>query len=450
MSRLKKLKNKVKIFACFLILCIGFCLNLPVQTTVDGFSDFDWWSESLLVSDLIYYQNYEATSVFTYGVSPETICPDDWTKAQGVVTEHFINDKAFEQEMFGNYTSNLVVQHFFFRLMDSLLPVSNTNLLRILHLLNCTLLAAACTAILWWLGKLTSMNIAVAISVLLAVCAPMLTMYGENLYWCAWTLYLPMIGTIGVLCSRSGFLLATKRRQWMILACTAFVGCAVKQAFYFEFVSVTMIAMTVPLFYWMTEKGKSFREQIYLLSAQIVGAVLSFAVILTIKSALLASEIGFENGLESTWQRIAVRLWGQADGDTALAESTQASYGQVILMMLDKPIFSLKYIGRLTALGLILLTVAVIAVYITSHRQTFMKDRKMKALVVATGISLLAPLSWFVLAKPHTYIHNQHCSVLWFCPFVLMAAALVINTGIEIFHMISDDQAKKYDTRGKR
>lgn len=119
-------------------------------------------------------------------------------------------------------------------------------------------------------------------------------------------------------------------------------------------------------------------------------------------------------------------------------------------MMLDKPIFSLKYIGRLTALGLILLTVAVIAVYITSHRQTFMKDRKMKALVVATGISLLAPLSWFVLAKPHTYIHNQHCSVLWFCPFVLMAAALVINTGIEIFHMISDDQAKKYDTRGKR
>lgn len=443
MVKRNRLTDRVKILACFLILFIGFCLNLPIYTSEDGVNDFDWYSESLLVSDLMYHQNYAGTSAFLYGIAPEALCPDDWTKAQGVMTAHFINEEPLGQEQFGNYTSNLVVQHFFYRLVDALLPVSNTNLLRILHGLNCALLAALCTVILWWLGKLTSVNIAVALSALLAVCAPMLTMYGENLYWCAWTFFLPMVVTIWLLFGRTGFAEKTKGKQWGILAGTAFAGCALKQLFCFEFVSVTMIAMTIPLFYWMIEQQKPIREQIRLVSAQIAGAVGSFVCILVLKCVLLASEIGLENGLESTWQRIVVRLWGQSDGDAVLAESTQASYGQVILMMLDKPIFSLKYIGRITALGLILLTVAAIAVYITSHRQTFMKDRKMKALVVATGISLLAPLSWFVLAKPHTYIHNQHCSVLWFCPFVLMAAALVVEISGKILFCFYEKTNRK-------
>lgn len=428
-SGIKQKNVIISLIACFVILLVGFGANLPAYTSSDAVLDFDWWSESILVSDLIYNQNYDSESAFLHCVSPMTINPEDWTKAQGIVTEYFIDNRAFDESMFSRYDSNIVVQHYIYRALDRILPISNVWLLRFLHAINYTLLSMVLTMILWWLSKIVSPtgNVIIVFAILLSVCAPYLMMYGENLYWCAWSLFLPMLMTIWVVQNRK-FADVNSHKQWIVLALAAFLGCAVKQLFYFEFVSTVMVAMTIPLFYWMNLNEMNFLKQLHLLSAQVVGAFLSFVMVFAIKCALLISEDGVENGMKRTWELIVPRLLDQtASGQELETPAAQASHVEVLFLMLSKTVFELKGVGKISALGLMILVFVVTLVFIKINKKRQTKDKKTRALVVATIISALAPLSWFVMAKPHTYNHNVHCSIAWFCPFVFLAMALLVR-----------------------
>ena len=56
------------------------------------------------------------------------------------------------------------------------------------------------------------------------------------------------------------------------------------------------------------------------------------------------------------------------------------------------------------------------------------------ALIITTWFSILAPLSWFVLAKSHSYIHTDINIILWHLPFMIFGFALlgyVLKPGIQ-------------------
>lgn len=50
------------------------------------------------------------------------------------------------------------------------------------------------------------------------------------------------------------------------------------------------------------------------------------------------------------------------------------------------------------------------------------------ALFWTTCISVLAPFSWFVMAAPHTTVHNSHCSINWLIPYGMLFLILMIKT----------------------
>jgi peptidoglycan/LPS O-acetylase OafA/YrhL len=52
-------------------------------------------------------------------------------------------------------------------------------------------------------------------------------------------------------------------------------------------------------------------------------------------------------------------------------------------------------------------------------------DRRCRALVVTTWLSLLAPLSWLVVFKAHSQDHTHMNFVVWQMPFTLLGFALV-------------------------
>ena len=66
------------------------------------------------------------------------------------------------------------------------------------------------------------------------------------------------------------------------------------------------------------------------------------------------------------------------------------------------------------------------ALYILQQRSPSSPEwnRRAMALVGATWFSLLAPLSWFVLFKAHSYVHRNMNEVAWHMPFVLLGFAL--------------------------
>jgi hypothetical protein len=49
---------------------------------------------------------------------------------------------------------------------------------------------------------------------------------------------------------------------------------------------------------------------------------------------------------------------------------------------------------------------------------------KITALIGATWFAILAPLSWFVIFKAHSYIHTHMNAITWHMPFTLFGFAL--------------------------
>jgi hypothetical protein len=52
--------------------------------------------------------------------------------------------------------------------------------------------------------------------------------------------------------------------------------------------------------------------------------------------------------------------------------------------------------------------------------------RKKLSDVLWLGIALASPISWYVMAKGHSYIHTHMCYVLWYLPYVPVAVTLLL------------------------
>ena len=66
--------------------------------------------------------------------------------------------------------------------------------------------------------------------------------------------------------------------------------------------------------------------------------------------------------------------------------------------------------------------------------RSFTKNTKALALIGCTWISILAPLSWLVLFKAHSFIHTHTNFILWQMPFVLFGFCLCGFILSNLFH----------------
>ena len=47
------------------------------------------------------------------------------------------------------------------------------------------------------------------------------------------------------------------------------------------------------------------------------------------------------------------------------------------------------------------------------------------ALIITFWVSIIAPLSWFILFKSHSYIHTHMNFIVWYMPFALLGYVLL-------------------------
>ena len=65
---------------------------------------------------------------------------------------------------------------------------------------------------------------------------------------------------------------------------------------------------------------------------------------------------------------------------------------------------------------------------------------KTLALSAATWFSVLAPLSWFIPFKPHSYLHHHFTPMVWYTPFIILCGVLI---GHSIQMMLKVYRSKK-------
>jgi hypothetical protein len=71
--------------------------------------------------------------------------------------------------------------------------------------------------------------------------------------------------------------------------------------------------------------------------------------------------------------------------------------------------------------------------YLLAKRGSAPHDRSVPALIMASWFSILAPLSWFVVFKAHSYSHLELNFIVWQMPFTFFGAAitgLAVRNGI--------------------
>ncbi|MFV0411852.1 MAG: hypothetical protein ACK5L3_01115, partial [Oscillospiraceae bacterium] len=108
---------------------------------------------------------------------------------------------------------------------------------------------------------------------------------------------------------------------------------------------------------------------------------------------------------------------------------------ELLKIMLKQPAFTIGPFFTATFFHLVVVLGGITAGIFACYLLKISLSVKVKTLLFATWVSILAPFSWFLLAQNHTSIHTVQCSVLWYLPFAILLYflfAYLINTGLHL------------------
>ncbi|HHX70416.1 MAG TPA: hypothetical protein GX708_20475 [Gallicola sp.] len=427
------LKQK-KDFFCIpvaIILTLLLYFNISLVTSDDGQETFDTYSEGIIISNLLFDNSYANETSFLRMMNPDMIFSDGHTGMYSDIVNDYISNTPPLKDEFGIYHSNLVFHRYIYSAIDAIFGHTKLSL-KLMHFFNAFLFGLVLMYMIIWIKKITDSITGYILLVIISLFTPYLSMYATNLYWSAWSLFLPIVGSIFVLNIKEH---RTKRSMFFISFIAAFITCTIKEVFYFEFVSTVMIAMMIPYIFYTVDKKWELKSTIKLCIFPIIGAILSFVVVSLIKLILLAKDFGsFKEATNMYLGPIVTRLLGDPTNNNPLiSNSATESLLKVIQNMLAIPAFSVRFIGSLSHLKLIFVFIfLVVLVKLLESKSSIIFNRSIRNLAIIVCLSFFAPLSWFVLAKPHVAVHTIICSIVLYLPFTLLLIAFIVFTGRKV------------------
>jgi hypothetical protein len=145
---------------------------------------------------------------------------------------------------------------------------------------------------------------------------------------------------------------------------------------------------------------------------------------------IAASEGSLSSGVEYVTDRFNRRAAGNPDDFRGIyAESMRASHMVVLGKYLNAQALSVPAGESTVSIAyrhLIVLVASFTLIFLYRHRGRLRAHPPSPgfALVMTTWYSLAAPLSWFIIFKPTSYIHTFLFPMAWQMPFTLLGFAL--------------------------
>ena len=351
--------------------------------------------------------------------------------------------------------------------------------------INALLVALALAALVEYVRRLLGAVPAVLFAAA-AILAPWVVAFAQSLYWVMWTWLLPMIAAFAF--GRRG--LADGRGLAALLA-ALFATALLKLLCGYEYVTTVLVAASVPVVWYGVLDGHG--------PMRILGRLVAMAVAGTAAlAAAMAIHVGSQAGVVKGWDDIRTLVEKRVHSRDPAAIARQACTDEFF----DSPDCEATYAASLAAnpltvvaryvafddllpwlprleregspearealrdalrslslarirevvstvgwdslsrpvtrlidtaaFGLLLLLVA---------RKLWLLRRTRPDVVAAVVFALAAPLSWFVLAKGHSYIHLLMNYVLWYVPFVPLAVAVLAVPAAPAAHVAFDRAA---------
>ncbi|ULL19026.1 hypothetical protein DVH26_34120 [Paenibacillus sp. H1-7] len=361
--------------------------------------------------------------------------------------------KLFSGELAGGeyqrYTSQIGLQGIAFSIINKISPFEKKeDLLKYLKLINSLLFSLILTIFIVWV-YIEFNSAIVSLFVLLTILySEWLVLFGRNLYWITWAMFLPFIISLVFLYleDKSG---KFKNKLYIILIYLAvFIKCASG----YEYLSTILLAMIAPVIYYGISRKWGIKKVVLRILMAGTTAVLSFFSTVFLNLYQLSLEFGsFRNAANTIWTNVLKRTHASGDNFSAsLKESLDASIVTVLDKYWSGEVINLSNIVPTSSFVIftaekIILIFIIATVMVFSSNLYFPTIAKLRVKLISLSVTLwfsfLAPVSWFILAKGHSFIHTHMNHILWQIPFTLYGFVL---TGI-IAKCVVYDLNKRYN-----
>lgn len=266
--------------------------------------------------------------------------------------------------------------------------------------------------------------LAAVLTLLFAAVSEWMILPAGSLYWNLWAFFLPFVCGMYLLAE------ASKKNNYPAFKIyfVIFITLWVKILFTgFEIITTALVMATVPFVCFAIRdswKWKLFLQRTTMLGISLVAATM--AGLGTLILQITAADGSLKSGIYYVRDTFIRRAAGNADEFRGqYAESLGASYAEVIGKYLNTPAFSISDVSILYW-HLIVIFALFTLLYLFRHRKAIHANfsRTGMALMIATWYSMLAPLSWYIIFKPTSYIHTFLFPMAWQMPFTLLGFAL--------------------------
>lgn len=294
------------------------------------------------------------------------------------------------------------------------------NEMEILNLINAIATAVVLTLIVILLGKKYNKLFAGTFYVVFML-SPWVVNFARNLYWVEFTWFIPML--IGLFCS-----LMLSERKWRIVCYAAtYVAIVIKCLCGYEYISAVMLGLIsfllVDFVMSIIDKNKENSKFLFR-TIFIIGiiALCGFATAICIH-ALIKGAGDLMLGIKKIIENDVLRRTNGAnlnDFDAVYWPSMNASIWEVFCTYFK---FSTEVIAGIT--GNLFPVICSIPIAIFAY--DYYKKRLDIQLVVMYIVFFLVAVSWFSLAKSHSYIHTHMNYVLWYMGFIQVCLYAIVR-----------------------
>ena len=457
----KTYKYPVFLFVSLIILFLGFYSNFYKISPKYKFDVFETYSESLIVGRL---NMSRQSGVFSYGGLTGWIqdLPKDKTEFlyKGYKSnnstyntifyqyETYNKNLDFDSQLYKSYDSQTGGQAMLFSIID-LFRSKEHRTLNLFWIITSLLSAFVFSLFLLWVKKTFNLLTAL-IALFFIVCSVWITWFGKNLWWSLWSFYVPFLCLSYFFIKNPSKNLNILLRQVFLVSLASFFA----KCFFtgFEYITTTCIMGFIPvLFYWIYQSWsfkKFFKIGISVTLGSLTAILTSFCVlafqISKIKGSLAA---GFQHIVYSFNKRTSGNVSSNAE---KFHENAQEATSSEVLqsyfngfafdfnVYVDTKWKSLLIID-FGELILIFIICSVLLFHLSKNNTFFVSRKKTNALLITTWVSILAPLSWLVIFKQHSYIHTHMNFIVWYMPFALLGfvivAIVIYHYAIKLFSM---------------
>ena len=420
-----------------LLLFFGFFSNLWHVAEQQWFDTHQRDTESLIVGRMVKSRQdgiFSAGGLTGAGIT--TNIQQQWISSNQIEAQYaaYLNKHSFDE--YSQYMSQPGGQGILFSLFDRLIPLSSQIKLWAFYVLTALLSAIALTAIIGWFYEEFGWWVAIFVAGS-AVLSQWLTVFGRNLWWSLWAFYLPMIAVMYYLKRHR----VPANRQFIRFGTLIFVAVFVKCFINgFEYITTTLIMMMVPCIYYAILDKWSRHQCMKWTLAAVYGSGVAIFLSLTLLCFQIGSvKGGFPDGVGHVIYSLGKRTHGNAQSfPDVYAASLEASTIGVLITYVKGVFFDLNnylshtnsfvsnFLLKVRYAYLIVLFIVMSALLFLRSNKKIMAERQQHyiALIFTTWFSILAPLSWYVIFKAHSFIHTHMSFVLWQMPFTFFGFAV--------------------------